>query len=103
MAHVSWAVVVCWLAVDVRAEQRLTRVQSLQGIVLLSDSKAGEPEKIYAPKAPKIGMLRVPLRAVCVSSVRPDCACWRVCLTTPGVPGVSDDEPAPPEPFECTR
>jgi len=48
--------------------------KNLQGVVMLADTKAGEPEKIYAPKAPKIG-----------------------------TPGVSDDEPAPPEPFECTR
>ncbi len=48
--------------------------QLLQGVVMLADTKSGEPEKIYQPKAPKIG-----------------------------VPGVSDDEPAPPEPFECSR
>lgn len=45
--------------------------KQLGGIVLLRDSKPEEQEQIYTPADPKIG-----------------------------VPGVSDDEPAPPQPFQ---
>jgi 26S proteasome regulatory subunit N2 len=46
----------------------------LAGIVMLRDRKQGEAEDLVQPKPPKIGQ-----------------------------PGVSDDEPAAPEPFEFTR
>lgn len=46
----------------------------LSGIVLLRDTKPDLPEELVVQKEPKIG-----------------------------IPGVSDDEPAPPEPFEFRR
>eukprot|EP00808_Paulinella_micropora_P016424 g17140.t1 len=55
--------------------QRYTPVkQSLSGIVMLRDKTPGLPEKIVVTKAPTVG-----------------------------VPGISEDEPDPPEPFEFTR
>jgi len=48
--------------------------QNLAGFVLLEDSQPEQPEQLVVQSAPKIG-----------------------------IPGVSDDEPAPPEPFEFTR
>lgn len=48
--------------------------KALSGIVMLRDRKQGDAEELVVPKPPKIG-----------------------------VPGVSDDEPNPPEPFEFLR
>jgi hypothetical protein len=49
-------------------------VQKLAGFVMLRDTRPGEAEDFVVEKAPKIG-----------------------------IPGISDDEPEPPEPFEFLR
>jgi len=48
--------------------------KQLAGIVMLRDSRPDDPEKIVITKAPTVG-----------------------------IPGISEDEPEPPEPFTFTR
>jgi len=57
------------------AQQRYIPLkQKLFGIVMLKDGRPNEPQQFVVPTAPKIG-----------------------------IPGISDDEPEPPEPFQFLR
>jgi len=57
-----------------RTQRYIPLKPNLAAIIMLKDTRPTEPEDIVVPSAPKIG-----------------------------VPGISDDEPDPPAPFEFKR